>query len=129
MAAASTTERRSTALHVDPAAVASRGARIFMKMAFEIGMFHGDPHPGNMRVLPDGTICLLDFGMVGIIEDDKRELLVDLFLAVQRHRNLNRTVELVLRLSGSPFARSISRCCGPTFATSSRITTAFRSSS
>ncbi len=56
-----------------------------MKMAFEIGVFHGDPHPGNMRVLPDGTICLLDFGMVGILDDDKRELLVDLFVAVQRH--------------------------------------------
>ncbi len=48
-----------------------------MRMAFEIGVFHGDPHPGNIRVLPDGTICLLDFGMVGILDDDKRELLVD----------------------------------------------------
>ncbi len=89
------------ALHLDPAAVASRGARIFMKMTFEIGMFHGDPHPGNIRVLPDGTICLLDYGMIGVIEDTQRELLVDLFLAIT-HRNLNRTVEL-LQVVGQPF--------------------------
>jgi ubiquinone biosynthesis protein len=89
------------ALHLDPAAVASRGARIFMKMTFEIGMFHGDPHPGNIRVLPDGTICLLDYGMVGVVEDTQRELLVDLFLAIT-HRNLNRTVEL-LQAIGQPF--------------------------
>ena len=89
------------ALHLDPAALASRGARIFMKMTFEIGMFHGDPHPGNIRVLPDGTICLLDYGMIGVIEDTQRELLVDLFLAIT-HRNLNRTVEL-LQVVGQPF--------------------------
>jgi ubiquinone biosynthesis protein len=89
------------ALHLDPAALASRGARIFMKMTFEIGMFHGDPHPGNIRVLSDGTICLLDYGMVGVIEDTQRELLVDLFLAIT-HRNLNRTVEL-LQVVGQPF--------------------------
>ncbi len=81
--------------------LAANGARIFMKMAFEIGVFHGDPHPGNMRVLSDGTICLLDFGMVGILDDEKRELLVDLFVAVQRH-DVGRAVELVLAL-GQPF--------------------------
>lgn len=89
------------ALHLDPAALASRGARIFMKMAFEIGLFHGDPHPGNIRVLPDGTIGLLDYGMIGVLEDDKREQLVDLFLAIT-HRNLNRAVELI-QIIGQPF--------------------------
>ncbi len=81
--------------------LAANGARIFMKMAFEIGVFHGDPHPGNIRVLPDGTIGLLDFGMVGILDDEKRELLVDLFVAVQRH-DVARAVEMVLAL-GQPF--------------------------
>jgi ubiquinone biosynthesis protein len=89
------------ALHVDPAILASRGARIFMKMAFEIGLFHGDPHPGNIRVLPDGSIGLLDYGMIGVLEDEQRELLVDLFLAIT-HRNLNRAVELLLAI-GQPF--------------------------
>jgi ubiquinone biosynthesis protein len=81
--------------------LAANGARIFMKMAFEIGVFHGDPHPGNIRVMPDGTICLLDFGMVGSLDDEKREQLVDLLVAVQRH-DVARAVELVLTL-GQPF--------------------------
>jgi ubiquinone biosynthesis protein len=89
------------ALRVDPADLAKRGARIFMRMAFEIGLFHGDPHPGNLRVLPGGRIGLLDYGMIGTLEDEQRELLVDLFLAVT-HRNLNRTVDL-LQVLGQPF--------------------------
>ena len=72
-----------------------------MKMAFEIGLFHGDPHPGNIRVLSDGSICLLDYGMIGVLEDDKREFLVDLFLAIT-HRNLNRAVDLI-QIIGQPF--------------------------
>jgi ubiquinone biosynthesis protein len=86
---------------IQSAFLAANGARIFMKMAFEIGVFHGDPHPGNMRVMPDGTICLLDFGMCGILDDEKRELLVDLFVAVTRHE-VARAVDVVLQL-GQPF--------------------------
>src|SRR5262249_47254431 len=61
------------------AELAARGAKIFMKQAFVFGVFHGDPHPGNIRVRPDGTICLLDYGMVGMLETATREQLVDLF--------------------------------------------------
>ncbi|HET6424083.1 MAG TPA: AarF/UbiB family protein, partial [Planctomycetaceae bacterium] len=51
-----------------PADIAVRGARLFMKQAFEYGVFHGDPHPGNLRIRPDGAICLLDFGMIGMLD-------------------------------------------------------------
>ena len=64
--------------------LAANGARIFLKQAFEFGVFHGDPHPGNIRVRPDGAIALLDFGMVGQLDDAMREQLVDLFLSVER---------------------------------------------
>jgi ubiquinone biosynthesis protein len=89
------------ALRVVPADLAKRGARIFMRMAFEIGLFHGDPHPGNLRVLPDGRIGLLDYGMIGVLEDEQREHLVDLFLAIT-NRNVSRTVDL-LQAIGQPF--------------------------
>src|SRR4029079_10378211 len=62
--------------------IAVQGTHIFMRMAFEFGFFHGDPHPGNIRVLPDGSIALIDYGMVGMLSEDNREQLVDLFLAV-----------------------------------------------
>lgn len=43
--------------------VAARVARIYSSMLFEHGFFHGDPHPGNLLVLEDGRIGLLDFGL------------------------------------------------------------------
>ncbi len=84
-----------------PADVAIRGARIFMKMSFEYGVFHGDPHPGNLRIRPDGGICLLDYGMVGMLDDVTRERLIDLFVAVAR-QDVDGLVDVVLAL-GQPY--------------------------
>lgn len=84
-----------------PSEIAANGARIFMKMAFEFGFFHGDPHPGNMRILPSGVIGLIDYGMVGRLEEDKREQLIDLLLAVSQG-NVRGCVDQVL-LIGKPF--------------------------
>ncbi len=88
-------------LPLTPAHLAANGSHIFMKMAFEIGVFHGDPHPGNIRILSDGTICLIDYGMVGIFEDEIRENLIDLFVAVTKN-NVPLAVESILQL-GQPF--------------------------
>src|SRR4029078_7286380 len=79
-----------------PGEIAANGARIFMKMAFEFGFFHGDPHPGNIRVLHSGVIGLIDYGMVGRLEDEKRDQLIDLFLAVTQG-NVRTCVEQVLK--------------------------------
>lgn len=43
--------------------IARRIGGLYGEMIFEIGFFHGDPHPGNLLVLPDGRIGLLDFGL------------------------------------------------------------------
>ncbi|MEX0700675.1 MAG: AarF/ABC1/UbiB kinase family protein [Planctomycetales bacterium] len=80
-----------------PHAIAANGARIYMKMAFEFGVFHGDPHPGNIRIFEDGTICLLDYGMVGVLDEDQRDQLVELFVAVTR-RDVCAAVELILAI-------------------------------
>ncbi|MCK6554951.1 AarF/ABC1/UbiB kinase family protein [Candidatus Binatia bacterium] len=47
----------------DLSALADRIADLYRRMLFEHGFFHGDPHPGNLLVLPDGSIGLLDFGL------------------------------------------------------------------
>ena len=83
-----------------PADIAANGARIFMKQAFEFGVFHGDPHPGNIRIRRDGTICLLDYGMVGMLDERIREQLIDLLLAVSQ-QNVDAAVKLVLQLGES----------------------------
>ena len=81
----------------NPPRIAANGARIFMKQIFEYGVFHGDPHPGNIRIKRDGTVCLLDYGMIGILDDKMREHLIDLLLAVSK-RDVDSAVSLVLRI-------------------------------
>ena len=62
--------------------VASMGADAIFKMAFEDGFFHGDPHPGNLILTPEGNLALLDFGMVGYMSRGDIEALSRLFIAV-----------------------------------------------
>ncbi|MDB5340580.1 MAG: ubiB [Planctomycetaceae bacterium] len=80
---------------LSPKAIAANGARIFFKQAFELGVFHGDPHPGNLRITRNGTLGLIDYGMVGRLEEERREQLVDLFLCISQ-RNVKGAVDLVL---------------------------------
>lgn len=67
---------------VDCAQVARHGAEVFLEMIFEHGLYHADPHPGNLMVMPDGKLGLLDFGMVGRISDALREDLEDVLIAI-----------------------------------------------
>ncbi|WP_303722982.1 AarF/ABC1/UbiB kinase family protein [Malonomonas rubra] len=62
--------------------IAQRGADAFLEQVLVHGLFHGDPHPGNILVLPGDVIGLLDFGMVGHIDETLRHQLVDLILAI-----------------------------------------------
>ena len=54
------------------------------KMLFEDGFFHGDLHPGNVLVLKDGSLGLLDFGMVGRMSEEMVDQMVATVLALQR---------------------------------------------
>ncbi len=52
------------------------------RQLFEDGLFHGDPHPGNILILPGNRLALLDFGLVGRLTRPQQELLVTLIVAV-----------------------------------------------
>src|SRR5512133_95351 len=56
--------------------------RLMLQTIFEEGLFHADPHPGNVLVLPDGRLSLLDFGMMGELDEQMRESLSLLLDAV-----------------------------------------------
>ncbi|MCB0914701.1 MAG: AarF/ABC1/UbiB kinase family protein [Actinobacteria bacterium] len=57
-------------------------AALYFKMIFEDGLFHADPHPGNLLLLPEGRLGVLDFGKCGRLLDDVREAFVDFLAAV-----------------------------------------------
>lgn len=74
-------ERLRTSEH-DLQEVARRGARLYMEMIFLHGVYHADPHPGNVLVMDDDVIGLLDFGMVGRLDEQLREDIEDILIAV-----------------------------------------------
>ncbi len=66
----------------DPAALAVRSARLVLKEVFEDGFFHADLHPGNLFVMPGDVIGVVDFGMVGRLDDTTRTQLLLLVISV-----------------------------------------------
>ncbi|MGT2462127.1 ABC1 kinase family protein [Sinomonas atrocyanea] len=80
---------------LDRRALADHSAAALAQMIFEDGFFHADPHPGNMFVEPDGRISIIDFGMVGEIDDKLRDNLGHLLIALARKdaRRLARALE------------------------------------
>ncbi len=77
---------------VDRQALANRSANIILKMIFEDGLFHSDPHPGNFFIEGNGRIGLIDYGQVGILDDRTRDRLIDLVLAA-RNQDSHRVVD------------------------------------
>lgn len=76
---------------------------IAFRMAFIDGIFHADPHPGNVLVSPDGRICILDFGLVGRLTANMQQNLIQLSMAVAT-RDAETTARLVYRI-GRPVER------------------------
>lgn len=72
------------ALEAGPGLVATTTALLgaFVQQYFVDGFFHADPHPGNLKVLADGKVILLDAGMVGQFDPRTRSNLLDLVLAL-----------------------------------------------
>jgi ubiquinone biosynthesis protein len=62
--------------------IAAHLYKAFLKQIFEAGVFHGDPHPGNLLFLPDGVVCLLDFGIVGRVSPERLSGLGSMLLAI-----------------------------------------------
>ncbi|MFV2061441.1 MAG: ABC1 kinase family protein [Gammaproteobacteria bacterium] len=59
-------------LHADRAELASNFVAAYLHQFFVLGLFHGDPHPGNLFIMDDGRICFHDFGLVGFLDHKLR---------------------------------------------------------
>jgi ubiquinone biosynthesis protein len=83
---------------LDKELITTRGADLTLKQVFHNGFFHADPHPGNIFVLPDNVICLIDFGMIGTVDRQTREVFVDLVYSIVNRDSVN-AAQVLLRLT------------------------------
>jgi ubiquinone biosynthesis protein len=81
----------------DPRRLAHYATNVVLKMVCEDGFFHADPHPGNFFIEPNGTIGLIDFGMVGVLDERTQELLAELLIVINR-QDADRLVDVFLDL-------------------------------
>lgn len=77
--------------------LANYATNVVLKMVCEDGFFHADPHPGNFFIEPNGTIGLIDFGMVGSLDEQTQGLLAELLVAIE-HQDADRLVDIFLDL-------------------------------
>ena len=81
--------------------LAKIGAHTFLKMIFEHGFYHADPHPGNIFAMDHKKIGLIDCGMVGRLDDELREDIEDLLISIVR-RNGKKLMWILSRISSFP---------------------------
>ncbi len=81
--------------------VAQQGANLYLNMIFVHGFFHADPHPGNILIMGDDTIGLLDFGMVGRVSEHLRESIESMLVAIV-NRDVTLLTSLVKRVGSCP---------------------------
>jgi ubiquinone biosynthesis protein len=86
---------------VTGADLAARLVRSTAEQILRVGMFHADPHPGNFLVGDRGELNILDFGMVGTVDERLRERLMLLALAVAG-RDASRIVDEISLLGALP---------------------------
>jgi ubiquinone biosynthesis protein len=70
---------------IDPKEVAMIGLRSFSRQLMDFGFFHADPHPGNTIVMYDGRVSLVDFGIIGYLDEEAMMQVANIFLGYAEH--------------------------------------------
>jgi ubiquinone biosynthesis protein len=70
---------------IDPKEIALIGLRCFARQLMEFGFFHADPHPGNVIVMYDGRVSLVDFGITGYLDEELMRQIANIFLGYAEH--------------------------------------------
>lgn len=80
---------------VDRRQLAENGVRAILKMIFEDGFYHADPHPGNLMVIPETQeLVFLDFGMVGVVDEKTRRNMLFILAAILK-KDVERIMEIL----------------------------------
>ena len=82
---------------LDRKLLAQLGARAYLQQILNGGFFHADPHPGNLAVDTDGSLIFYDFGMMGQIESNIREGLIETLIGVSQ-KNGDKVVKSLISL-------------------------------
>jgi predicted unusual protein kinase regulating ubiquinone biosynthesis (AarF/ABC1/UbiB family) len=91
-----TAKEELEAAGIDILVLLSHGTRANLTQLFEHGLFHADPHPGNLLVRPgDGTLVFLDFGMMSIVSAEQKLRMIEIFVDVINRRPENLRENLV----------------------------------
>jgi predicted unusual protein kinase regulating ubiquinone biosynthesis (AarF/ABC1/UbiB family) len=69
-------------LGLDRTTLAETLQRVYLQMIVQDGVFHADPHPGNLAVQDDGTIVFYDFGMSGRVDPFIQDKIIDFYMAI-----------------------------------------------
>ncbi|MBN2217184.1 MAG: AarF/ABC1/UbiB kinase family protein [Pirellulales bacterium] len=85
----------------DTKELARRGANIYLEMIFCNGLYHADPHPGNVVLLDGNVIGLFDFGMVGRMTERMQEDFVEMLMAVTS-RDAEHLTSIITRVGSMP---------------------------
>jgi ubiquinone biosynthesis protein len=93
---------------IDMEKTAEKLAESICNQILRDGFFHADPHPGNIKVLPDGTIVFLDLGMVGHISEMRKKTISRLFVAIS-NKDSKMVVRSILDLDAMPERKNIKR--------------------
>lgn len=80
---------------------ARRGALMYLRMIFRDGFYHADPHPGNLMLLPEAVVGVLDCGMIGRLDEQLRGDFEAMLLAAA-DRDAATLADVVLRLGQVP---------------------------
>lgn len=86
---------------VDLAEIARRGAALYLEMIFGKSFYHADPHPGNALIMPGNVIALLDFGMVGRLDERLHENIEEMLLAIATQDSEHLT-GIIIRMGSVP---------------------------
>lgn len=73
----------------------------YMVQFLETGFLHADPHPGNFMLMPDGRLCIMDYGMMTEISEDQRYAFVE-YMAHLTAREYDNTLDDLVRLGFVP---------------------------
>jgi ubiquinone biosynthesis protein len=95
--------RKLTPRSAEAQAVVNEIVHAALKQVLVDGVFHGDPHAGNLLYGEDGTVCMIDLGMVGRVSQEQRDDIVTLMIAAIA--NDATTIARVLLKMGTPTQR------------------------